>query len=211
MNTNSLKISGFVFFSGTELLPGDLLLDPNVIRQWAMKKGFISDPEFQLLHPEKLQSLSKCFSSEDELLIAIALHNKNGQAFYMEYPYIPVKTLIKHGTDIQLVYWRMSPTVWNQNREVVQFGEVRFGFWHPGCYEELCSLSTGKRVSAKFNLMLDKLSSVHNIERFEDGSKEIVVDGTVQARFFKDGRYFDVILSELGEGSTERKLADNVF
>jgi hypothetical protein len=196
MNTHSLKISGFVLFSGTELLPGDLLLDPNEIRQWAMKNGFITDPEFQLLHLEKLQSLSKCLSPEDELLLAIAFHNEDDQAFYMEYPYIPVKSLIRHGTEIQLAYWRMSPTVWNQNREVVQFGQVRFGFWYPGCNEELCSLSTAKRVSAKFNLMLDKLSSVHNIERFEDGSKEIVVDGTLQAKFFKDGRYFDVTLSE---------------
>jgi hypothetical protein len=195
MSSDKLEFYGLVFFSGQDLLPGDVLLDLDNLRQWAFKQGLIFDPDAQLLVPERIQTLAKCFSSNDKLLVAISICEGQGKPFYVENPYLPVRSLIRRAEEVAIVYWRMVPTEWDSSGEVLRFGEVRFGFWYPGCGEELCSLSTAKRVTAKFDLLLRQLPRAYEIESFKDGAKEITVDGAVRARFLKEGRLFDVNLS----------------
>ena len=113
----------------------------------------------------------------------------------MEYPYVPVKTLIKKGKDIRIVYWQMRPTVRNVDGKILEYGEVSFGFWYPECDDELCSISTAKKVSAKFGELFLQLSDDYQKEILKDDIKAIDVDGNVRAKFFKDSRYFDVNLS----------------
>lgn len=185
MPSNELEFYGLVFFSGSEFLPRDIPLDLDKYREWALRQGLIFDPESQLLHTERVQELAKCFSSDDRLLIAIVIYEDRGELVYTEYPYLHVRSLIRRAEEVKIVYWRMVPNS----------GEVSFGFRYPGCDEELCSFSTAKRVNNKFDLLLAQLSSVYDVKSFKDGSKEITVDGTVCAQFFKDGRFFDVNLS----------------
>jgi hypothetical protein len=195
MSSDKLEFYGLVFFSGQHLLPGDVLLDLDHLRQWALRQGLIFDPDAQLLVPERIQTLTKCFSYDDRLKIAISICEGQGKSFYKENPYLPVRSLIRRAEEVAIVYWRMAPTEWDSSGEILQFGQVRFGFWCPGCSEELCSLSTAKRVAAKFDLLLGQLSGTYEIELFEDGSKEITVDGAVGAEFLREGRLFDVSFS----------------
>lgn len=194
MSSGKLKFYGLAFFCGQEQLPRDVPLDLDNLRQWALENGLISDSDAQLLVPERIQNLAKCFSSDDRLLVAISICEGQGESFYVENPYLPVRSLIRRAEEVAMVYWRMVPTGWDASGEVLRFGEVRFGFRDPGSGEELCSISTAKRVAAKFDLLLEQLSKVYEIRSFKDGSKEITVNGAVQGRFFKEGRLFDVSL-----------------
>ena len=89
----------------------------------------------------------------------------------------------------------MIPTRWNINRNSIFYGETRFGFVLPGCSEEICSLSTAKLVVEKFQSLILDLSNDFKIDEFDDGSREITVNGDVLATFAKEGRYFDINLS----------------
>lgn len=194
MASDKLDFYGLAFFRGQELLPGDVLLDLDNLRQWALEQGLVFDPDAQFLVPERIQNLAKCFSSDDRLLVAISICEGQGKPLYVESPYLPVRSLIRRAEEIAIVYWRMVPTEWGSGSEVLRFGEVRFGFWYPGCDEELCSISTAKRLAAKFDLLCGQLSRAYEIESFKDGSKEITVNGAVRAKFLKEGRLFDVSL-----------------
>ncbi len=206
MLPNKLEFCGLVLFSGVDHLPDDILLNLDSIRQWAFKQDLVSDPEFQLLLDDRLQNIAKCFSSDDKPQIAIALnesreatHEAKEGLSYMEYPFLPVKTLIQRGEKIKIVYWVMQPSQWDVHGNVLQFGEVRFGFWYPSCQDEFCSLSNAEIITQKFNSLLTQLSNDcpadYPVRSFKDGSKEITVDGVVRARFLKKGRFFDVDLS----------------
>lgn len=195
MSQSELEFHGLVTFAGFEFMPKDVPMGVNEIREWAMKQGLITDTEFQLLHQKKIQKLSKCFSSQDELLVAIAIHEDSEKKFYMEYPYVPVKTLIKKGNDIQIVYWSMRPTSRTLEGKIVEYGEVSFGFWYLECSEELCTISNAKKVAAKFDELYAKLADEYETKLLKDGVKDISVDGDIRAKFFKEGRYFDVNLS----------------
>lgn len=192
MSSNALQFRGLVFFSGSDLLPQDVPLDLQSIRRWAFERGLVFEPESQLLGEERLRELAKCFTSEDELMVAVVIRKDLGEWIYAEYPYLPVKSLIRRAEEVEIVYWRMVPTGWDAGGQVSHYGEVRFGFWYPGCEEEMCSLSTAKRVTAKFGALLSELSREYEARLLEDGSKEITVDGAVRARFFREGRFFDV-------------------
>ncbi len=173
-------------------MPRDVPLDLDNLRQWALENGLIFDSDVQLLDPGRIQNLGEYFSSDDRLLVAISICERQGEPFYVENPHLPVRSLIRRAEEIAIIYWRMVPTEWNPSGEVLRFGEVRFAFQIPGCAEELCSVSAAKRVTAKFDALLEQLTVAYEIKSFKDGSKQITVDGAVRGKFFKEGRLFDV-------------------
>ena len=195
MSSNVLQFHGLVFFSGSESLPQDVPLDLQSLREWALEQGLVFEPESQFLSEERLQELAKCFTSSDGLMVAIAIEGSSGELTYAEYRYLPVKSLIRRAEEVEIVYWLMVPTKWDADGKVLHYGEVRFGFWYPGCNEEMCSLSTAERAIAKFGALLSQLSGKYEVRQFVDGSKEITVDGAVRAKFFREGRFFDVSFS----------------
>jgi hypothetical protein len=126
-------------------------------------------------------------------MVAMAFHrDRAGKLAYFEYPYLPIKSLIRRGEEVKIVSWRMRPTQWDRDWNILEFGEVSFRFLHPNCGEEICSRSTAKRVVKKFRKLLDQLASSYCTETLEDGSVEITVEGDVRAKFFKSGRFFDL-------------------
>ena len=195
MTNGEIQFSGIVFFTGMDLLPRDIILSLSEIRKWALDKGYITDPEFQLLLADRMNSLSSFFSPEDQLQIALAIHPGGGKPFYFEYPYLPVKSLIRRDVEVELYYWRMVPTRWDSNGKIIGYGESKFGFQMPGCSEEICSLSTAKLIVEKLQSLILDLSNEYEISELEDDSKEITVDGQFLARFNKVGRYYDINLT----------------
>lgn len=191
MPHDKLTFSSIVFFSGSELLPDDLILGLDNIRHWAFDKNLIDgDVEARLLLTERLQELGKYISSDDQPGIAIALDEKETGISYMEYPYLSVRSLIRRDEEIKIVYWVMRPITHDKNGHVV--GDVRFGFWLSDCGDEFCSVSTAKLVVEKFWKLLDELSSIYHVKTLRDGSKDITIEGAVRAKFRKAGRQFDV-------------------
>ncbi|MCI0558951.1 MAG: hypothetical protein MN733_10680 [Nitrososphaera sp.] len=195
MPDDKLKFYGFIFFSGYEFLPGDLILTPKALRRWAFEQGLITDPEFQLLLTKRLQELKKCLLPDDKPQIAIAIHQNDGGLSYFEYPYLPLTSLIQRGYEVQIVYWAVEPVSRDKAGSVIDFGEVRFGFWLSDCTEEICSASKAKRIAEKFHQLRTKLRGKYPVKVLHDGSEEITANGDVQAKFFKDGRFFDVQFS----------------
>lgn len=195
IESENLRFSGIVFFIGMEQFPGDILINLGEIRKWALSNGLITDPKFQLLLEDRINTLSSHFKSEDQLQIALAIHQGSGKPFYFEYPFLPVKSLIRLGKDVELYYWRMIPTRWDLKGNVSYFGEARFGFLFPGCNEEICSLSTAKFIVEKLQRQLVELSNKYQIREFPDGSREITAEGVLLAKFVKNGRNFDILLS----------------
>ena len=193
MSRDTPDFSGIVFFSGFDLLPGDLPLGLDNIRRWAFDEGLIDDPEFQLLGAERLQELKKYISSDDQPGIAISLDEGETGISYMEYPFLPVRTLVRRGEVIRIVYWAMRPSAKDRRGRIV--GEVRFGFWLSDCADEFCSLSTATLVVEKFGKLLDELSRTTPAKTLKDGYREITVDGAVRATFRREGRQFHVDLS----------------
>lgn len=196
IQSNDLRFCGIVFFTGMDQFPGEILIDLVEIRKWALSKGLITDPKFQLLLENRISALSGHFKSEDQLQIALAIHQGGGKPFYFEYPFLPVKSLIHLGKEVELYYWRMLPTRWDSNGNVLYFGETRFGFLFPGCNEEICSLSTAKFIVEKLQDQLVELSNEYKIQEFPGGSKEITPEGVLLAKFVKNGRNFDVLFSK---------------
>lgn len=195
MSSVNLEFSGFLLLEGIEYIPKDLPLSPKSLREWAYQQGFVTDPEFQILGNERIQKLSSIFSTKDEPMLAIAIHESENAPFYMEYFFLPVKALIRLSEVLKVVYWRMIPYRQNAPGTVLEYGEVQIGFWYPGCSEELCTVSNAKKVIEKFGSFVDNLQEDYSKDILKDGSKEVNVDGAVLARFFKEGRYFDVELS----------------
>ena len=195
MSRGDIQFTGIVLFNGMDQMPDDIVPSLGEIRKWALGQGLIADPDFQLLLDERIDALSGHFGIEDQLQIALAIHPGGGEPFYLEYPYLPVKSLIRRGEEVELYYWRTMPTRWDSNGNIIHFGETRFGFLLPGCSEEICSLSTAKFIVEKLHSRLLDLSDEYQIEVFPDGSREITVDGAVLASFMKEGRYFDILLT----------------
>jgi len=182
-----------------EVFPDDIPLTFENIRSWAAQNRYVTDPEFQFISKERILSFSKCITSEDNLQIALAIHPGDGEPFYMEYPYLSVKDLIRRGETVKLAYWQMKPTRWDADGNILKYGETRFGFYLPGCHDEFCSVSTAKRVVEKLGELLLTLSKSDKFifKEFSDGSKEITVDGEVSAKFYKDGRFYDVEFEDM--------------
>ncbi|MBW8010304.1 MAG: hypothetical protein FVQ83_03545 [Chloroflexi bacterium] len=190
-----LFLGGFVMFEGYESLPGDILLNLEAIRNWANEEGLIIDPDFQLMNTEKMEELKTVFSPEDQMQIAIAIHKEESSLNYLEYPFIPVKSLIKKGATIDLYYWRMLPSAKKVSGPSNFIGDVKFGFIYPGTYQEICSLSAGNLVVQKFTALFNQLYLSCPITTLSNGEISINVEGKVKAQFTKSGRKYDVIFS----------------
>jgi hypothetical protein len=183
-------------FWGSEFLPRDILPSLENIRRWAFESGLITEPDLQLLTQEDVELLHRFFDKRDGLALCLHLYrDSEGSLSYFERPHMPIRSLVRRGTKVQLVYWAMRPTVWTAERVIKEYGEVRLGFWYPGTSPlEFCSESTAKLVVPKFKGLYDRLSDQCPSVVLEDGSLDITVDGEVSARFFKSGRLFDVEL-----------------
>jgi len=183
-----------IVFWGSEFLPKDIMLDANAIRQWAVKSGMITDPELQLVTDAKIGQLGKIFAVGDILLVLIHIYkNDEGKLCYFEYPFVPVKTLIKKKLDIKLAYWTRTPDMQDPSAF-----EVRFGFWLGDEMLEFVSSTSGKLTVQKFSELFWQLEKSYPVKNVAGGvggmEKEIEVDGDVTATFSKIGRMFDVKL-----------------
>ena len=195
MLPDDLPFRSIVFFEGGEHLPDDIVFSLGEIRDWAVRSGFVSEPDFQLLVQDRVAEVVKVVTPGDELGVAIAVSHRNGKLEYFEYPFLSVRSLIKRGTDISMVYWKVIPTQWDPRGRATVFGEVKFGFWVSGCSDEFCSVSTATQVVPKFVAEMEKLASKFPVVDKSQGAREITVDGAVLARFLKQGRSFHVVLS----------------
>ncbi len=155
----------------------------------------ITDPDFQFITDETVESLQKVFTPADQLGIAIAIHDGDGSPFYLEYPFMSIKSLISKGGEIKIYYFRMKPKKQNEDGTFDFFSEVKFGFIYPGCWKEICSTSTGKLVVEKYSTLFNKLMHKQPIKKLSNGSLEINTEGILKATFFKSGREFDVKLN----------------
>lgn len=188
-------MGGVVMFEGNDRLPGDILFNLESIRNWALKEGLISDPDFQFMNDGKMEELKTVFSPKDQMQIAVAIHEGDGDPFYLEYPFIPAKSLIEKGRKVELYYWRMSPSRKNDDGSIKFIGDVKFGFIFPGTYQEICSLSGGVLVTKKFSALFNQLYKSCPVTTLPNGEISINVEGKVDARFTKSGRKYDVVFS----------------
>ena len=151
--------------------------------------------EDQLISSDVIEDLSKVFSSEDNLFVVMHVSkNPDGSLDYMEYPGIPVVTLINKSLEPQMVYWRCFNS------------RVEFGFWLddvPGLDGiEFASVATGKLTIPKFREKLELLKhegwETRPFQEDEfDVDEELDVtnqdsDRRVHAIFKKSGRAHDV-------------------
>lgn len=199
MKSNSNKhplFLGLVLW-GSEFLPKDIIPTWGNIRGWAFKHKLIWEPELQLITSERIEELMKHFVYEDRLSIIIHLYkDSSGKLDYLEYPYLPIKTLIKKEKEVEIVYWKMIPTVWNANEKIKKYGEVRFGFWYPNITsEEFQSISNAKLIIKKFEKLFYQLSDIYEKKILKDGILDAEVDGDLKAKFFKTGRLYNVKLT----------------
>ena len=177
-------------------MPGDVIFDGEHIRQWAIDSGLV-DSEDRLISSDVVESLSKVFSSEDNLFVAMHISkNPDGSLDYMEYPGIPVVILINKSLELEIVYWRCFHS------------SVEFGYSLndvPGLDGiEFASEATGKLTVPKFREKLELLKHegwetkrVQESDREFDVGEELDVtnqdsDRRVRAIFKKSGRAHDV-------------------
>lgn len=195
-------------FGVLEFLPRDLLPSLDEVRRWAADQDLLRDPESQLITPERAEAVSKLFTADDQLRILVHVHaGDSGELNYLERVYMPAATLIKKRSEVRLAWWEV-PIVRDTDGYVLEGGEVRFGFWHPGSDEESCSMSTGRLVVKKFKELLHQIGGSYEARELTSGVQAVTVDGQVRevtlgtrgiivngkvgARFFKTGPYFDV-------------------
>lgn len=204
---NPYKLFAGMALWGSEFLPGDIVLSPNEIREWAFREGLVDDPEFQLITSERAEAVGKLFTVEDRLCILVHVYQDDaGKLGYLEYVYVPIATLIKKGIEIGLVWWQMVPTMWDSMGRVEKHGEVQFGFWLPESSEEFCTESTGKLIVEKFKELSGQIErNCYKVKELSGGALDVEVDGDVKARFCKTGRYFDVEFSWISDKEKQRR------
>ncbi len=193
-NSNKQPLFTSLVFRGLEFLPKDIIPTFGNIRNWAFKQNLIYEPELQLITSERIEELRKHFVYEDGLAILIHLYKASSEKLdYLEYPYLPIKTLIKKAIEVEIVYWKMIPTSWDINGNIKNYGEVCFGFWYPNIAgEEFCSISNAKLVVEKFKDLFYQLPEIYVKKKLSNGVLDIEVDGDVKVKFFKTGRLYDV-------------------
>ena len=183
---------------GSEYLPDNIFFEINAIRKWAFEKKMLSESEGQFIGKQRLSELHNHFTPKDGLYLLIHLYqNENGDLCYLEYPYFPVKLLIKREKQVDIVYWKVKPTIWDSSGNPINYTEIYFGFWYPGIdAEEFTSMSTSKSIVAKFHDLYKELSTDYETKTLKDGTLDITVDGAIKAKFLRIGRAFDVTLSK---------------
>jgi hypothetical protein len=195
-NSNEYSLFSGLVFWGSELLPENVILSLDNIREWAFEQKLIWDVEAQLIASERIEALSEHFVFEDKLAILIHLYKESGKLCYLEHPYLPINALTKKAKEVEIVYWQMIPTAWIADGSIKDYGEVRLGFWYPDISgEEFSSASTAKLVVKKFNDLFHRLSGIYGKKVLSNSVLDIEVDGGLKAKFFKTGRLFGVELT----------------
>jgi hypothetical protein len=195
MNSDEFRFSGFVMYEGVDYLPKDLPIDVGPIRKWAYDNGLIYDYRIQFLAEYRANKLSEVFTLNDEPMLTISISEDEGELNYFEYLYLPVKTLIKKNQKIRIAFWKLMPSMWDVERNVTGFGEVRIGFWYPGTHEEIWTISNAIKVIGKFNQLVGEMPENYEKITLSDGTIEVGVVGNLEAKFYKEGKYFDVEFS----------------
>ena len=205
--------SGLTFLGSTlSLLPDEVLprwqgvpfLDLSAwdetlgrIREWAFRERLVSDAD-EFIDEDTVEDVSKIFTPNDGLTIGLHLSPfglSPNDYMYIEYPVVPMETITKRKLEVELVYLNMpSGSYFNQG--------VRFGFWIHGSTSEFVSVCYGKVVVEKFQELWGRLSEKYPTIALGDaghypGELDIMVNGDVEARFFKAGMSHDVQFSIL--------------
>lgn len=185
-------------FWGSEHLPEDLLLGVENIRRWAIEMGMAFPDDFE---DEELvvEDVRKVFASDDKLSILVSIEQgRDDKLAYIEYPFVPIRTLIKKNLEVSLVYWTLLGHL-NEETGYRTFNKVRFGFDISGCWNEFASESTSKNVVPKFVALHEELGEQYATKTIEASegwfAEEIQVDGDVSASFSRVRTAFDVLLS----------------
>jgi hypothetical protein len=101
-------------------MPGDAIpfrdyipaqTDLNRIREWAIREGMVLDSD-QLISEETIELISRFFTSDDSLSIAVSItpsQPNSSACTYLEYPLVPVAALVKREVEVEVVYWAMEP------------------------------------------------------------------------------------------------------
>lgn len=176
-----------VFFEGQERLPADVMLSLDEIRAWAARSGLVWDRDAQLLGRDRLAEVGKVLTPEDQLGVAVAISDKHGELEYNEYPYLPVRSLIKRGAAVTIVYWRLIPAELSSDGRASTFGEVRFGFWLQQCSDEFCSLTTAAQVVPKFVDQLGELEGEFSVTNESQGGARNYCGRCSSRKFHKAG------------------------
>jgi hypothetical protein len=181
---------------GTELLPCDIKLSLEDIRDWAKEQNLIQNADEQLIDKKRIKDLSKHFKSKDNLSILIHIcKNGSGKLHYFEYPSIPIKSLVKTGQIVDLIYWEILPCAWDMNGNVREYNEVRLGFLYSSIAEEFCTISNSRLILKRFlDFYYNQPDEVCEKRKLNNGKLSIEVNGRIKAQFFKIGRFFDVEL-----------------
>jgi hypothetical protein len=186
---------GLHFIEGASHLPGSLVPSLTSIRDWAEGAGLVGEREAQELTTDFVEDLACYWSREDELQIAISIDPRDGDLGYMEYPYVPVKTLIRRELPVELVYWSVphQEFEWDDSDELPpQQSDSRFAFWTSACDGEFCASTTAKLIVPKFVDLLESVADEFEVHVNADGGREVTAEGLFEARFRKVGRLFDV-------------------
>lgn len=195
-NTDDYGLFSGLVFWGSEHLPRDLVISLGDIRQWAVDQRLIWDAEAQFLVADRIKELRKHFTPEHKLSILINLYIDNsGELTYAEYPYLPIKSLLKMEQQIEIVYWEIIPSVWTSDGSVKEYGHVHLGFWIPNIGNEFCSVSAAKLVVERFQKLYQHVLNDFDKKRLDNGVLCAEVNGEIKAKFFKSGRFFDVELT----------------
>ena len=100
--------------------------DLEAVRDWALREKIILD-EGQLLNDEMIKEISGIFAPLDELSIAVHVtHSPQGYS-YLEYPFVPVKTLAIRALQVEIIYWALESDSRRHGSLSDRYG-VRFGF-----------------------------------------------------------------------------------
>ena len=182
---------------GSSLLPGDLLMDLNHIRTWAVQANLIWEAESQFVGENIISQIRGKFDATDRLEVLVNLYeNELSPLNYLESPFIPTATLIKHQQMVELVYWELHGVA---NPEAVSANPpfaIRYGFWIDGIGVECASEVTARFVKEKFGHLLARLQGSYETRVLKEKGIPIALEITpcqkVRARFFKTGRAYDV-------------------
>jgi len=194
---NKVPFTGFLLIDNIiDLFPNNLLMDINEIRKWSINEGLTKDPDCQILGVERLKNLQGLFSLEDELQIAITIQRKDDLPFYLEFPYLPIKTLVRRKEEFDISYWKLIPSIFDEDGRVTMYREVEIGFFIKGNTEEFLSITSAKNIVEKMINALLELSKEFEVLENYNGTKAITVNGAFCASFIKEGRYFDINLKK---------------
>lgn len=142
------------------------------IREWARKERLLQlgDEEGYVVSGETEKELQKFFSPDDGLKVALQFvctdverfyAGEGSGGFYMEMPFVPVRSLIRRQVVVQLIWWKRA------------LGRIEFEFWleeedgKPG--PDMLSITTSPKLIERF------MEWEHNILKPEEVSSGAIV------------------------------------